>query len=168
MTGLLPGLGSAQAAVLGQQFIGDIGDRGFLVLTGGINTVNFLFSLAAFYTIEKARNGAIVAVMHIVSAISKSELFMLLAVGLIVGAVACVITLKLAKLLAEKISFVNYTLLISCIIGFVVLLVFIFSTWWGLLVLFISTMLGLLAPLKKVPRNSLMGCLMLPVIVFLI
>jgi len=38
---LLPGLGSAQAGIMGNYLTGDLGDKGFLVLIGGINTVYF-------------------------------------------------------------------------------------------------------------------------------
>jgi len=60
LTGLFPGLGAAQASIIGMLLVGrSIGNHAFLVLVGGINTVNFAFSLATFYALEKARNGAL-------------------------------------------------------------------------------------------------------------
>ena len=38
---MFPGLGGAQGAVIAMQFAGNIGDHGFMILMGGINTVNF-------------------------------------------------------------------------------------------------------------------------------
>jgi len=72
--GFMPGLGSAQAAILAMQFIGDIGDYAFLILVGGINTVNFTFSLATLYTLQKARNGAVVAILEILKRINFEQL----------------------------------------------------------------------------------------------
>ncbi|MFH1317016.1 MAG: tripartite tricarboxylate transporter permease [Candidatus Woesearchaeota archaeon] len=43
LTGLFPGLGSAQAAIIGMQLVGKIGMHGFMILIGGINTVNLWF-----------------------------------------------------------------------------------------------------------------------------
>ncbi len=52
LTGLFPGLGSAQAAIIGMQLVGEIGNYAFMILIGGINTVNFVFSLATLYTLQ--------------------------------------------------------------------------------------------------------------------
>jgi len=52
LTGIFPGLGSAQAAIIGMQLVGDIGNYAFMILIGGINTVNFVFSLVTLYTLQ--------------------------------------------------------------------------------------------------------------------
>ena len=57
-----PGLGPAQAAILGSSLIGKIQNYTFLILIGSINTVNMLVSLVSLYTIDKARNGAVLAI----------------------------------------------------------------------------------------------------------
>ena len=51
----MPGLGPAQAAILGSQFTKDLGDKGFLVLVGGLNTVNMVLSFVALYVLDKSR-----------------------------------------------------------------------------------------------------------------
>src|SRR3989344_3447012 len=78
LTGIFPGLGAAHAAIIGMQVVGQISVRGFLMLIGGINTVNFIFSVATFYTIQKARNGAIVAISKIMESISLLQLSIIL------------------------------------------------------------------------------------------
>ena len=93
-------------------------------------------------------------------------MFLFLSVTLIVGSIATLLTLKISKVFAKLITRINYRILVLSIVLFVTLLVFIFSSWYGLLVLIISSALGLVAPIKNIPRNSLMGCLLLPVILF--
>jgi TctA family transporter len=46
--------------------------------------------------------------------------------------------------------------------------VFYFSSWIGLLVLFVSTFTGMIASLVGVKKSLAMGCLLLPVILFFI
>ena len=41
LTGIMPGLGAAQAAIIAMQLVGNIGNYAFMILIGGINTVNF-------------------------------------------------------------------------------------------------------------------------------
>jgi len=39
----MPGLGPAQAAILGSQLNKNLGNDGFLILVGGLNTINMVF-----------------------------------------------------------------------------------------------------------------------------
>jgi predicted nucleotidyltransferase len=63
----------------------------------GINTVNFLVSLVTFYTLNKARNGAIVAVMELLESITIQQFILFILAALITGSIAAILTLKLAK-----------------------------------------------------------------------
>ncbi len=168
LTGLFPGLGPAQAAVISLQFFRKIGSYAFLILVGGINTVNFLFSLITFYTLQKARSGAIVALMEIIKSISFAELIILLTSALIAGAIATYLALGFSKIFSNLINKVNYNMLIIMVISLIGVLVFIFSSWIGLLVLITSTAIGIIAPSLGVKRTHSMGCLLLPVILFFI
>ena len=58
LTSVFPGLGSAQAAIISMQITPDLGDHGFMILVGAINTANFTMSLATLYVLNKARNGS--------------------------------------------------------------------------------------------------------------
>lgn len=165
---LLPGLSSAQAAILANYFTRNLGDKGFLVLVGGINTVNMMVSVVTLYTIDKARNGAIVVIKELVQTISKMELFLFAAVGLIVAGLATLITLGLTRWFSRIISKVNYQYLCFGIIGIVTLVVTIFSGWWGIVILLIGTAIGILPSYTGVKKSLNMGCLLLPVILWLL
>ena len=166
--GFMPGLGSAQAAIIAMQFVGNIGDYAFLILVGGINTVNFVFSLATFYSMQKARNGAVVAIMEIMNNISFEQLMVFLFVALIAGCIATLLTMYFTRIFSGLIVKVNYRVLCIIIIGFVSLMVAFFSGFTGLLVLITSTAIGIIPPLIGVKRSNAMGCLLLPVILFFI
>ena len=90
LTGFLPGLGSSHASVLANAIAsgsaenntnttaGGSGDgdedEDFLVVQGGINTVNFFVSLVTLFSIGKARNGALLAAQKIVPSFNFSAL----------------------------------------------------------------------------------------------
>ncbi|MBT3394873.1 hypothetical protein HOA59_01600 [archaeon] len=165
----LPGLGPAQAAIIGSSFYKKITDRGFLILVGSLNTLNMVLSFLALYIIDKARNGAVITISKIMEKITINELIIFFGVSLVVGSIATVLTIKIAKIFANIMSKINYQKLIISVISLIVLMVFIISSQFtGLLILLISTFTGMLPVKLGIGRNHLMGCLLLPVILYFI
>lgn len=162
-----PGLSSSIAAVISMQFVKDLGDKGFMILIGCIGTCSFILSLVALLAIDKARSGAVIAISRIMP-IDLWSVIVLLIASLIVGAISFIISLKAGLLFSRMITKINYKMLISIIIGFVVVMVFLFSSWIGLLVLITSTAIGLIPGITKIQRTHSMACLMVPVIIYLI
>ncbi|MBI2573584.1 tripartite tricarboxylate transporter permease [Candidatus Woesearchaeota archaeon] len=162
----LPGFGSSQAAIMATAFTKDMGQEGFLSLVGGINTANMLISIAAAYTIQKARNGAIVGVQELLTQVTFSQMVLFIAVALISGAIGTLLTLRFSRIFSIYIAKVNYSQLIKIIIGFIILLAIIFDGPRGLLILAVATSLGLIANSWGVAKNHLMGCLVVPVILY--
>jgi putative membrane protein len=168
LTGFLPGLGPAQGAVLASQIDRKMSDFGFMILVGGLNTVNFIFSFVTLYTIDKSRNGAVVVISKLLENYTLSVLVIFLCAAVIAGAASTFLTLKLSKVFAKLVSKINYGWLAASVLVFVTSLVFYFTGWLGLLVLATSTAVGLIPGLTGVARNHQMGCLILPVILFFV
>ena len=166
LTGLFPGLGSAHAAIIAMQFLGNIGMYSFMILIGGISTVNFLFSLVTFYTIDKARNGGIVAIQEIIGSIDFSQFMLLVAVSLVAGGIATFLALLFSRGFAAIVSKVNYKHLSLAIMLLIGILAVVFDGLTGLLILAASTAIGLIPPHVQVKRSMAMGVLLLPVILF--
>ena len=164
----LPGFGSSQAAIMATNIVGDIGDEGFLSLVGGINTANMAISIAAAYVLDKARNGAIVTVNQLLGSIGFKEMMLFMGVSLIAGGVATILTLSLSKVFSKYIVKVNYAAIIISILVFITLLAFFFDGFIGLTILFIATAIGLVTSSFGVGKNHLMGCLILPVILYFV
>lgn len=162
----LPGMGPAQAAIIASQLAGKIGNYAFLILVGSINTVNFVLSLASLYVLGKARNGAIVAVKKIIDNFMFNDIILFVGVVLFVAGIAVFLTLTFSRFIVKIIVKINYKKLCLRVILFVIGLVFLFSGGIGLFVLFVSTMLGFIAPLAGCGRHNMMGCLILPVILY--
>jgi putative membrane protein len=138
-----------------------------MILMGCIGTCSFVLSLVALLAIDKARNGAVIAISRIMPIDLWSVIVFLIA-SIIVGAISFIISLKAGVLFSKMITKVNYRMLITIIISFVTIMVFLFSSWIGLLVLITSTAIGLIPGITKIQRTHSMACLMLPVIVYLI
>ena len=164
----LPGFGSSQAAIVAQQFVGDLGDEGFLVLVGGINTANMLISIATAYSLQKARNGAIIVIKELLEVIDIKAMLFMLATALIVAGIATILAISISKIFCRVIVKVNYKVLILSIIGFITLLTLWFDAFIGLIILLTSTAVGILASQLGVGKNHLMGCLILQVILFFV
>ena len=163
-----PGLGPAQAAILGSQIMGRLSTYSFLILIGAIDTVNMAVSLVSLYAIDKARNGAVLAIREILTTIDLNTLILFLSVILLVGGIATFLTLYLTKFFAKLIEKLNYQYMGLSVILLIIILVFYFSSWLGLLILLVSTAIGIIPNIVNVKRSHSMGCLMLPVILFFI
>jgi putative membrane protein len=163
-----PGLGPAQAAILGSQIMGKLSTYSFLILIGSINTVNMLVSLVSLYTINKARNGAVLAIRELLTTIDLNLLLIFLGTAFVAGGIATFLALFLAKIFIKVIERVNYSMLAISVIVLITLMVFYFSSWLGLLILIVATAIGIIPNVVNVKRSHSMGCLMLPVILFFI
>ena len=163
-----PGMGPAQAAVIGSNIFGSLGTYSFLILIGSIGTVDMAASLVTLYTLDRARNGAVFAIRELLISIDLSTLILFIGAALLAGGIAVFLVLYLARIFARLIGKVNYSILCFCVILLVTLLVLYFSSWLGLLILIVSTAIGLIPNIVDVKRSHSMGCLMLPVILFFV
>lgn len=164
----LPGFGSSQAAIIATNVVGDIGDEGFLTLVGGINTANMLISIATAYALEKSRNGAILVVNKLLESISLQAMLIFIAVALVAAGAAALLAINISKIFAKVIVKVKYSYIVWSIILFIALLTLYFDGFLGLIILATATALGLISSIWGIGRNHLMGCLLVPVILYFI
>ena len=161
----LPGIGSSQVAIIGQQFLNDLDDRGFLVLIGGINTVNLIFSLVTLYVLNKARNGAVLAIQQL-GGFNFEIMVLLLICGFIAGCVSLIVGILISRVFSKFISKIDYQKLVLCVLGFVTCMVYYFTGFLGLFILFVAMCIGIVCGYLEIGKHYCMGCLILPVIIF--
>jgi putative membrane protein len=166
LVGTLPGVGASQATILTQQITRKKDSQEFLISIGGINTIVALFSLISLFTIFRARSGAAIAVQQILVGFGFNELLLLIAVAFLAVGISSLLLMKSLRPMVSIIERINYSLLTFCVIVFLVIMTVILTGWIGLLILFTSTSIGLLAPLLGVKRSNLMGVLILHLILF--
>ncbi len=161
----LPGMGAGQAAIIGN-WISKQNRKGFLVLLGATNTLVMGFSFISLYIIAKTRTGAAVAIQEIIGLLNYKTLILILSITLISGILAFFLTIFLAKFFSTKLEKVNYTILSSITLIVLILIVFLMSGFSGLGVFIAATLIGLYCISLKVRRTQMMGCLLLPTIIF--
>jgi len=162
---LMPGLGPAQAAIIGSQLI-KLTDKGFLILVGSLETLGMVISFIAISSIQKARNGAVVVISRLMETITQKDLILFLIVTFIVGLIAIFLSLKFAKIFSRLITKINYRKLCISIIILIFVMAFWLSSFTGVYILIIGSFIGMLPSLVGIGKNHLMGCLLLPVILF--
>jgi putative membrane protein len=160
----LPGLGSGQAAIIGNT-ISRNNNKGFLTLLGATNTLVMGFSFISLYAISKTRTGAALAVSKIITPSSKIILLIIITM-LISGIISFFLTTILAKILSKKINNINYIKISIITLIILAITTSLISGFLGLIILIVSTLTGIYCISLNVKRTNMMGCLLLPTILF--
>lgn len=169
LTGTLPGISSSHASVIAMLFNKDEEERNledYLVIVGGINTVNFLISIFVLYLFDKARNGSIITIQTLTSFIDFGDVIFLMSLSLFISGIAYFWGSFLSGMFIKVIRKLNYKILCYILICFLIVLVFLFTSYLGLFILFCSTFLGIITIRLRVERRSLMACILIPVLLF--
>lgn len=166
LVGTLPGVGAAQATVLTQEMTRKHDPKEFLISVGGINTAVAIFSILSLYVLERPRSGAAVAIGKLIGNFGINELILLISTVLIAVGISAILALKISKKGAGLIEKIPYDKLSLMTIAFLVILTAILTEYLGLLILFVSTAIGLIAPLTGIKRSHCMAVILLPVILF--
>jgi len=164
---LLPGMGSGQAAIIGNTIIKN-SRKQFLILTGIINTLVMAFSFITLYTIGKKRTGAAASIKEILPQLNISHLILILIIILISGIVAYYLTDILAKIASINFQKVNYKTLSIITLIILIIITLTISGFLGLLVLIVATLTGIYCIKLKVRRTNMMAVLIIPTIFWLI
>lgn len=162
---VVPAIGAAEAATMALGFKSSQNEGDYLMIVGGIGTAAAMYTLVVFYLIGAARSGAIAAMKEFLTP-TTSQLIILVIICLVAAIVSAFLTLLMAKYLAKYLWKLDYKWTSYGIVGLIVVMVLLMSGWVGLVVLAVSTAIGLIPPLAGVKRIHAMGCLMIPVLSF--
>ena len=161
----LPGIGSGHAAVIGSEILTQ-SKRGFLVLLGAINTIVMGLSFITIYSIGRTRTGAAAAIKELLIEITLQDLTIIILTVIISGIISFFIAINISKLSAKYITKINYRKLSILTLLILLLITIIFSNMLGVLIFLIATSLGTFTILSGARRINLMGCLLIPTILF--
>lgn len=162
LVGWLPGLSTASAqSVIYSGIRYDQNRRQYLVACGAATTANAVVGFAAFYGIERMRNGVMVAL----SSFSPPSFVVILTMSAAVSCIAYLLVIRLSGV-ANLFSGINGHLLNTLVAAFVIGLTAILTGPFGLLILVCATAIGLAPGLLNLSRVTCMGAVTLPVILF--
>ncbi len=160
----MPGLGPAQVATVTARFV-SLSDKGYLILLGGLSTVNTLLALLSFYLFEKTRSGVLVNIAELIR-LDPYTLFLFLVIALIAAGLGSVLTITSSKYFSVWMTRIDYFWLNITILLFIILMTFFLTGTLGLLILIVSSALGVIPEIKGVAKSHMMGCLLIPVLLF--
>ena len=166
VVGFLPAIGVSQAVLLIQQIGGIRETEMFLISLASVNMANEIFSLNSLYLLNNPRSGSSIAIQKILEEVDL-ECNMLLTSSILISTflASCIvwsISDRIIKLL-EKCDYKKLNITTSFAI---ILMVWVFTGFFGIFILLISTSLGLLCNLVGAKRSYCMGSLLLPSITF--
>jgi len=162
LVGWLPGLSTASASAVVSAGIRYDTDRcRYLVATGAATTANAVIGLAAFYGVERTRNGVMVAL----SSLDVPSFPFLLTACAGASLAAYYITIRLSGC-AYLFSGVDGRMINTVVAGFVILLTALFTGPFGLFILACSTGIGFIPYLLNLSRVTCMGVVTVPVILY--
>src|SRR3989344_927658 len=168
LTNFLPGLTSSYTALIANKISKVKNQAEYIILSNAANSSATIISFIAFYTINKTRSGAIAAIQYLISSINQTTLILLIAVSLITTGITVIVALKITDKILKAINKINYTKISIGIIAIIILAVLVITRLEGILILTITTSIGILAEKLNIERIALTGCLIFPVILYLL
>lgn len=174
LVSIIPGITSATGTVISMTARGESDKKQTIVTLSAVNTACAFFVVVMMFVILKSRSGAALAVMSIISVDEWNgflipEFLCYFLISLLLGGVfSYFLTLKIGKIFARKFANVPYALLVKLTITLIVILVFLFTGFMGLIILLVSTFIGLLPVEFGVRRSHCMGVLLIPIIFYFV
>jgi len=177
LVGWFPGITSASATSAVKSVSKEDSAEDFIMSVSGVNTAGVLFSLIALFTIMKARSGAVHAVENILmlgrGGIERWNAFLppgdfaaLLFSATLASILAFFLTLKIGRYAAKKMSRINYSALVKGVSIFLIAMTLLLTGPFGLFILLLATIIGMIPTMTGINRVHLMGVLLLPIILY--
>ncbi len=165
IVGWLPGFSSGTAnALLAVRKSSDfekMDPREYLISTSAANTANAVLGLAALYAVGRMRSGAMIT---LASFDLPSIYLLVLAAGVaaLAGYAVTVYSSRLSRIFMR----LNQRVLSKIVLLFLVGITAIICGPFGILILILSTLVGMIPGMINIPRIFCMGAIMLPVMLF--
>lgn len=165
IVGWLPGLSNAVAnGLLTPVLLKKSRKRkreGFIIASAAANTCNAMTGVAALLALSRTRNG----VMSALSTLEVPPVHVILAAGALAGCAAYLITLAVSHR-AGALSGLDSRILNRAVMAGIIILCAVLTGPFGLFVLVLATLAGMLPDICEVPRVACIGAVTLPVILF--
>lgn len=172
LVSIIPGITSATGTILSMTFRGESDNKQTIITLSAVNTACAFFVVIVLFIIQRSRSGATLAIMELITVQEWTQIIMplnllyLVMALLLSGTLSYFLTLKVGKIFATHFTKVPYQPLVGGTILLIVILVYLFTGFLGLLILFIATSIGLIPVQWGVRRSHCMGILLVPIILY--
>ena len=168
VVGWFPGITATAGAAFTRLFVNEDGPERFIALVSSIGTAAVVFALITLSVNGKGRSGTMLAVREILGngimgTGNGTFMLMLLSVS-IAAAVGYWASIRSGKIISNFVPKMNIKKMNAAIAAFIVFLTVMMTGAWGIAVLLISSLVGLIPLSAGIGRVHLSGCLLMPVI----
>ena len=168
IVGWFPGITATAGAAFTRMFVDEKSAERYIALVSSIGTASTVFALITLSVSGKSRTGTMAVVREIIGTDMSGVgnwifILMLLSVA-IASLIGYLATIRSGKIMARMISHVNIRKMNGAIIVLIVALVVATTGAWGIFVLIISALIGMIPIGAGTGRVHLSGCLLVPVI----
>lgn len=162
--GLLPAIGPTQAALFINNFIKE-SRRKFLLATASISSSYNIIALFTAFAINKPRSGALYAIKSMIK-LSGWNYVLLIGVALVSAIIAYFLSIKIGRIICQKIRKINYRKLCLISLCFIVTLVFLLDNFKGIAVLFICSVIGYYVNRFDIRRSTCTASIVFPTMLY--
>jgi TctA family transporter len=168
LVGFLPGVTATAGAVLTTMVhrSREDGPEGFISTVSSVATAASVLGLGTLLLLEKGRSGTLLAMQEAMPSIDVSSLPSLLLCVMISSLLSYVMTMRLGAKLLRQAQGRDLTRMNQVALVGMVVLSFFLAGPAGLLLLTLSTLVGMVPAKVGVSRVHLTGCLLLPILLY--
>ncbi|MEX0920897.1 MAG: hypothetical protein WDZ62_01405, partial [Candidatus Pacearchaeota archaeon] len=130
------------------------------------NTLVMGFSFISLYLISRTRTGAAVAINELVGSFSIEFLILILFIVVLTGIISFFATLEIGKIFSRNLPKIDYVKTSKITLAILTLIILFVSGISGIIVFGVSTITGIFCINTGVKRTHMMGCLLIPTIIF--
>ena len=168
VAGWYPGITATAGASLSSIFMPENRPERFISVVASVGTVTSIFALVTLSVSGSGRSGTVLVIREIVgdgvSGFCSPEFLLLLMCAAFASFLGYHLTIGAGKLMSRMTGRIDSARLNKAVLCFIVLLVLLLTGPFGLLILMISVLVGMIPLDADMGRIPLTGCLMFPVI----
>jgi len=162
---MVPALGSGYASLIASEVTNPSRKR-FLMITSAMSIFTMGASFLVVYGLEKSRTGAAAAIKSLLGNITLWQIAALLVIMMLVTLLACAFAKIISRNSARIIDKCNYRYITMGALAFVLAGIALVSGEIGLVVSMTGAAIGIYAILSRIKRMHLMGCLIVPTLLY--
>ncbi len=168
IAGWFPGITSTVGATISATFMPERNPERFISTVASIGTVTTVLSLVTLSVSGGGRSGTVIVIGYILGdSISgfASSAFILMLISAGIGALLGYIsTIECGKIMSSLVSKVSQRRMNRIVITLLIILVIMTTGFWGVIVMTISMMVGMIPVIENMGKTTLCGCLIIPVL----
>lgn len=170
LTGWFPGITSTAGAMVAGKLFGGKGPREFIAMVSSIGTASTVFTFVTLSLTGKERSGTMSVVAQLLSgwdlSLDGGAFAAMMAVMAIASVLAYLIMVRSGKLMCALVERTDMALVNRAVLVLMLVMTAVFCGYWGMVVLLVCTIIGMVPLLTGLHRIHLTGCLIVPVLLF--